>query len=155
MAIIEFLTYQKQIPWNLVPVILQTNVLCYGHYTKLLRTLHFWEHIFGSTFFITHFLVSVADCGLMSICFEVTHLKMNHLLHLLRISPADLVSCNTSQIFSSCTYWLLKSINGFKINVITSQLNAVRKQEASSVVRRLFNLLFLKMILFYFMAPST
>ena len=31
----------------------------------------------------------------------------------------------------------------------------MRKQELSSVVRRLFSFVFLKLILFYFMAPST
>ena len=42
-------------------------------------------------------------------------------------------------------------MNDFKINVITSQLNAVRKQETSSIVWRLFNLLFFltDFILFY------
>jgi len=142
MAIIKFLTYQKQIPWNLVPVILQTKVCvtditqnCCGHY------------IFGNTFFIIHLLVSVADCRYVHLFWsyscknEAVKLSFT-VLHLLYISPADLVSCNTSQIFSCCTYWLLKSINDFKINVITSQVNVVRKQEVSSVVRRLFNLLF-------------
>ena len=58
MAIIKFFTYEKKIPWNLVPMILQTKLLCCGHYTKLLRT-----YIFGNIFFIIHFLVSVAYCG--------------------------------------------------------------------------------------------
>ena len=58
MAIIIFFNHQKKIPYNFVPMILQTKVCvaditqkCCGHY------------IFGNTFFIIHFLVSVADCG--------------------------------------------------------------------------------------------
>ena len=54
----KFFNHQKKIPCNLVPVILQTKVCvaditqkCCGHY------------IFGNTFFVIHFLVSVAQCG--------------------------------------------------------------------------------------------
>ena len=43
----------------------------------------------------------------------------------------------------------VKSIIDFKINVITSQVNVVRKQEASSVVRRLFAFFKSDFILFY------
>ena len=53
----KFFTHQKKIPCNLVPMILQTKV-CVADITQKCRG----HYIFGNTFFIIHFLVSVAHC---------------------------------------------------------------------------------------------
>ena len=124
MAIIIFFNHQKKIPCNFIPMIPQAKVCvaditqkCCGHY------------IFGNTFFIIHFLVSIVHCGYANIF--CSYLSKNEAVKLLFTlfnmfycnilqSPADLVSCNASQIFFC--------YSDSKINFITSQVNVVSKK---------------------------
>ena len=76
--------------------------------SKIVADITFWEHIF----FIINLLVSVADCGYIHLF--CSYLSKNEAVKfsfmfcynkiLLYISPADLVSCNTSQIFFSAIH---------------------------------------------------
>ena len=106
-------------------MILQTKV-CVPDMTQKCRG----HYIFGNTFFITHFLVSVAYCGYVN--FFCSYLSKNEAVKLLFTlfnmfycnilqSPADLVSCNASQIFFC--------YSDSKINFITSQVNVVSKKD--------------------------
>ena len=75
MAIIKFFNCQKKIPRNLIPMILQTKV-CVADITQKCR----WHYIFGNTFFIIHFLISVADCDYVN--FSCSYLSKNEAVKL-------------------------------------------------------------------------
>ena len=96
----------------------------------------------GAHFFIINFLVSVADCGYIYLF--CSYLSKNEAAKfsfmfcynkiLLYISPADLVSCNTSQIFFSAIH--TDFLKRFQNSFITSQVDVMEEQEAFLVVRR-------------------
>ena len=142
----KFFNHQKKIPCNLVPMILQTKV-CVADITQKCRG----HYIFGNTFFVIHFLVSVAQCRYVN--FFCSFLSKNEAVKLLftlfnmfYYNIIFIISCWPSimqyQSDFFLLYWLLLK-NDFKINFITSQVNVVRKK--ASVLRRLF-CFFLKLI---------